>query len=144
MIEFEEGKNYRILNGDALSVLKTMDDGIVNCCVTSPPYFNLRDYHVKGQIGIEKTPEEYIENLVEIFREVRRVLRDDGTLWVNIGDSYCNSNGFARKPKEWRRQSREGAAANDRNLDALHDAGYKNKDMIGIPWMLAFALRADG
>ena len=116
----------------------------VNCCVTSPPYFNLRDYHVEGQIGMESTPEQYISNLVEIFREVRRVLTDDGTLWVNIGDSYCNSNGFARKPKEWHRKGRDGAAANDRRLDTLHAAGLKTKDLIGIPWMLAFALRNDG
>lgn len=77
-----------IINGDCLDVLKTMPDNSINCCVTSPPYFGLRDYGVKGQLGLEKTPEEYISNLVKVFREVRRVLRDDGTLWLNLGDSY--------------------------------------------------------
>lgn len=139
-----DGKEYTILTGDALAILKTLPDCCINCCVTSPPYFNLRDYHSEGQIGIERTPEEYIQKLVEVFREVRRVLKDDGTLWVNIGDSYCNSNGFARKPKEWRRKGRVGATANDRKLDELHSTGLKTKDLIGIPWMLAFALRADG
>ena len=76
-----------ILQGDSLSVLKTLDSESVDCCVTSPPYYNLRDYGVDGQIGLESTPEEYIQKLVEIFREVRRVLKNDGTLWVNIADS---------------------------------------------------------
>jgi DNA modification methylase len=104
-----------IYNGDFLEVLKTFPDKSINCCVTSPPYFNLRDYGVPGQIGLEETPEEYINKLVEGFREVKRVLKDDGTLWINIGDSYSGSG-----------------------------KGIKAKDLIGIPWMLAFALRADG
>ena len=98
----------RILNGDALEMLRTLPDESVNCCVTSPPYYGLRDYGAAGQIGLESTPEQYIERLVSVFREVRRVLRDDGTLWLNVGDSYADKN------------------------------------LIGIPWMLAFALRADG
>ena len=124
-----------IINGDALSVLKTLQSESVNVCVTSPPYFGLRDYGVDGQIGAEQTPEEYIDKLVEVFREVRRVLRPDGTLWLNIGDSYATRSG-------------NNPPTNTRN-SCGHTAkkvpiGYKQKDLIGIPWMLAFALRADG
>jgi DNA modification methylase len=133
-----------ILTGDALEMLKTIESGTVNTCVTSPPYYGLRDYGVDGQIGLEEMPEQYISKLVEVFREVRRVLRDDGTCWVNIGDSYCNTNGYARAQPEFQRQGRNDAPANDRDLTQLHKAGFKTKDLIGIPWMLAFALRADG
>lgn len=80
-----------IITGDTLHVLKTIESASVDCCITSPPYYGLRDYGVEGQIGLEETPEEYIGKLVEIFREVRRVLKDDGTLWLNIGDSYAGS-----------------------------------------------------
>ena len=113
-------------------------------CVTSPPYFGLRDYGHDGQIGLEETPEEYIEAMVEVFRCVWDVLKDDGTLWLNIGDSYCNSNSFARASPEYQREGRNNMPANDRKLDKLHATGLKTKDLIGIPWMLAFALRADG
>src|ERR1035438_6837066 len=82
--------DWSIYNGDVLEGLSKWDDGTLNCCVTSPPYFGLRDYKMKGQIGLEKTPDEYVERLVEVFREVRRVLRADGTLWLNLGDSYAN------------------------------------------------------
>ena len=130
--------------GDCLDLMRGMEAGIVNTCVTSPPYYGLRDYGMPGQLGLEKTPAEYVARMVEIFREVRRLLRDDGTLWLNLGDSYCNTNGFARADPEWQRQGRNDAPANNRKLDALHEAGYKTKDLIGIPWMVAFALRADG
>ena len=113
-------------------------------CVTSPPYFGLRDYGHDGQLGLEETPDEYIRAMVEVFRCVWDVLEDDGTLWLNIGDSYCNSNGFARASPEYQREGRNNMPANDRKLDKLHEAGLKTKDLIGIPWMLAFALRADG
>jgi DNA modification methylase len=113
-------------------------------CVTSPPYFGLRDYGHDGQIGMEETPDEYIAQMVEVFRCVRNVLADDGTVWLNIGDSYCNSNGFARASPEYQREGRNNMPANDRKLDKLHATGLKTKDLIGIPWMLAFALRADG
>ena len=113
-------------------------------CVTSPPYYGLRDYGHEGQIGIEETPEEYIKAMVEVFRCVWDVLENDGTLWLNIGDSYCNSNGFARASPEYQREGRNNMPANDRKLDKLHATGLKTKDLIGIPWMLAFALRADG
>lgn len=109
-------------------------------CVTSPPYYGLRDYGHDGQIGLEQTPEEYIKAMVEVFRCVWDVLEDDGTLWLNIGDSYCGtgSKGEWVDPKN----------PNGRNGQAVSKtqkiAGYKSKDLIGIPWMLAFALRADG
>ena len=124
-----------ILCGDALEQLRTLEPESVHTCVTSPPYYNLRDYGAAGQIGMEETPEEYIDKLVDVFREVRRVLRPDGTLWVNIGDSYATRSG-PQPP------------ANTRNAHGHTrkepPSGYKCKDPMGIPWLLAFALRADG
>lgn len=134
-----------IHNTDCLAGLKQLPDACIDCCVTSPPYFNLRDYGVAGQIGLEDTPEAYIQRLVEVFREVRRVLKPTGTLWVNIGDSYAGSGkGAANYPESAGAKQRSnvgmvGAAATVKKF-----AGYKPKDLIGIPWMLAFALRADG
>ena len=140
----------RILNGDALEMLRTLPDESVNCCVTSPPYYGLRDYGAAGQIGLESTPEQYIERLVAVFREVRRVLRDDGTLWLNIGDSYwggkgSNGSSKARRTASERRylQSAGTVMIDTRPTDRNHPV-IKPKDLIGIPWMLAFALRADG
>lgn len=124
-----------IYTGDALSVLQTIPSNSVNTCVTSPPYYNLRDYDAPGQIGHEKSPEEFIEKLVEVFREVRRILRHDGTLWVNIADSYATSSG-AQAPTN----TRNSCGHTEKRVPR----GYKRKDLIGIPWMLAFALRADG
>lgn len=124
-----------LLCGDALERLRTLEPESVHTCVTSPPYYNLRDYGVDGQIGREDTPEEYISRLVSVFREVRRVLRPDGTLWLNIGDSYATRSG-PQPPGNTRNQCGHTAKR--------APAGYKYKDMIGIPWMLAFALRSDG
>lgn len=134
----------RVINGDALTELRKLPDESVDMCVTSPPYYGLRDYGVDGQIGLEEIPNEYIQALTKVFHEVRRVLKPQGTLWLNIGDSYCNSNGYARASEQFQREGRNDAPANDRDLTQLHDAGYKTKDLIGIPWMLAFALRNDG
>lgn len=125
----------RILLGDALEQLRTLEAESVHTCVTSPPYYNLRDYGVTGQIGMEATPEEFVEKLVEVFREVRRVLRPDGTLWVNIGDSYATRSG--RQPPTNTRNSCGHTAKQT-------PQGYKYKDLAGVPWLLAFALRADG
>ena len=117
-------------------------DGVkVQTCVTSPPYFGLRDYGHEGQIGLEQTPDQYIAAMVEVFRCVRDVLADDGTLWLNIGDSYAGSG---KGPA-----GNLGKTNNERDMthikaSALVPEGCKNKDLIGIPWMLAFALRADG
>lgn len=136
-----ESAQYRILRGDALTLLRTLPDASIHCAVTSPPYFGLRDYGADGQIGLEATPEQYVARLVDVFREVRRVLRPDGTLWLNIGDSYAND-------AKW------GGSTGGKHAGALHgntgigrqrmDTGLKPKDQIGIPWRLAFALQADG
>lgn len=126
---------YSVATGDALKILRHLPDNYVDTCVTSPPYYNLRDYGVDGQLGREATPEKYIETLVTVFHEVRRVLRDDGTLWVVIGDSYATSSGN-QPPTNTRNSQGHTAKA--------VPSGYKYKDLIGIPWMLAFALRDDG
>lgn len=132
----------RIIQGDCREVLKNLPESSVHCCVTSPPYFGLRDYGVDGQIGLEPTPAEYVEQMVAVFREVRRVLVDDGTLWLNIGDSY-NAHPGQRKTTDKagsKQQTVRGAtAAPSRSVD-----GLKPKDLIGIPWRVAFALQADG
>lgn len=113
-------KLNHIICGNTLPILRQMESESVHCVVTSPPYFALRNYGMSEQIGLESTPEIYVATLVEIFKEAKRVLRNDGTLWLNIGDSY---------------------AASGKNKIV---SGLKPKDLIGIPWMLAFALRADG
>jgi len=127
--------------------LKTLESKSANCCVTSPPYYGLRDYGVDGQIGLESTQEEYIHRLVAVFAEVKRVLRDDGTLWLNIGDSYNGSNkgSGGTGALSSKQNSNKGAnyAVGSKPLKMNID-GIKPKDLIGIPWLLAFALRADG
>ena len=198
--------NY-IYNGNSLDVLKTLPDGIINCCITSPPYYGLRDYgtgkwiggdpdcphrrvskfsektitgyaqkELAGnvgdaiyktvcplcgavredeQIGLEETPEEYIQRLVNVFREVKRVLKPDGTLWVNIGDSYASQRGGSHQPAETLAGGKHGYTKYGDTVNRDRERGYnptrnasaiglKHKDMIGIPWMLAFALREDG
>lgn len=188
--------SIRILTGDAMTVLATMPDESVQTCVTSPPYFGLRDYgtatweggdaecshiqpatgstqnkgnngrlgteyravcgdcgavRIDSQLGLEKTPDEYVAKMVAVFREVRRVLTDDGTLWLNLGDSYNNA-GSSRNGEGLDGSRRGGATGPDgeagykkRDLrHALRAYGIKHKDLVGIPWMLAFALRADG
>lgn len=128
--------------GDCVESLRTMFDKSVHCCVTSPPYWGLRDYGVSGQHGLEKTPEEYVAKMVEVFREVRRVLRDDGTLWLNLGDSYGGER------KTGRNDSVRQGVKTGGNFEAgpiSHVcSGLKPKDLVGIPWRVAFALQADG
>jgi len=142
---------FQILQGDWIEQLKTLPNESVQCVVTSPPYYGLRDYGVKDQLGLEKTPEEYVAKIVDGFREVKRVLRNDGTLWLNLGDSYsshkdCKSIGQTLA----KGTSREDAHVMPLGLSRVRDSrmlkkeGFKNKDLIGIPWMVAFALRADG
>ena len=147
----KETKIDHIYNDDALSALSTMQDGSVDCIVTSPPYYGLRDYGVKGQIGLEDTPQQYIERLKSVFKECRKVLKDSGTLWVNIGDSYWGSGSrgydFTGKFTEVSEvQAGSKGTIDLSNIPKLvgNKDGYKNKDLIGIPWMLAFALRNDG
>lgn len=145
-----------ILQGDCRDVLGSLPDGSINCCVTSPPYFGLRDYGVEGQLGLEPTPDEFVAAMVEVFREVRRVLRDDGTLWLNLGDSYSSSppgnktkgvsaksglNGVNGESGRYRESLASGHAT---KRDTSRIPGIKPKDLIGIPWRVAFALQADG
>lgn len=126
--------------GDCIQGMSSLPDKSVNTCITSPPYYGLRDYGCDGQIGLEETPESYVQKMVDVFREVKRVLRDDGTLWLNIGDSYAGSG---KGPA-----GNLGAKHNERHLEHKHSAivpkGLKPKDLIGIPWRVAFALQADG
>lgn len=129
-----------VINGDAMTELGKLPISSVQCCVTSPPYWGLRDYGIAGQLGMEETPEEWVAKMVEIFREVKRVLRDDGTLWLNLGDSYANDT-------KW------GGQTSGKHVKYLHGqsltrakktSGLKSKDLVGIPWRVAFALQAAG
>ena len=143
----------RIISGDCIEGMRTLPDASVHCCVTSPPYWGLRDYGHDGQIGLESTPEAYVARMVEVFREVRRVLREDGTLWLNLGDSYAAARGGTSMPAETlaggvsgrgdivAKRGRESGYTPHRD-PAAH--GLKHKDLVGIPWRVAFALQADG
>jgi DNA modification methylase len=131
----------RIINADVLDGLRSLPDESVHCCVTSPPYWGLRDYGVEGQIGLEPTPAEFVARLVDVFREVRRVLRSDGTCWVNMGDSYAaTTKGSSGKGEK--QISNAGTLMVDRSWSI--PAGLKPKDLCGVPWRLAFALQDDG
>lgn len=129
----------RIMVGDAVTRLRELSDGSVRTCVTSPPYWGLRDYGNDGQLGLESTPQEFIENLCQVFDEVRRVLADDGTLWVNLGDSYAGSGkggqSAAKRSENWQPEY-----ANK----GLVPEGLKPKDLVGIPWQFAFAMQDRG
>jgi site-specific DNA-methyltransferase (cytosine-N4-specific) len=135
--------NLQILNGDSLTVLPTLAAESVQCCVTSPPYWGLRDYDHPAQVGAETSPELYVENLSAIFREVRRVLRKDGTLWLNVGDGYarnggtgnCGPNAIVGNTKKLIQR---------RNCKVPDCWGLKDRDLMGLPWRVAFALQADG
>jgi len=132
-----------ILQGDVINRLKDIEDNTIQCVVTSPPYWGLRDYGEDNQLGLEETPEEYVENMVNVFREVRRTLKDDGTLWLNLGDSY---NTTQAGNKTWgdgvgsNKQYAKGIIPKKRNKTL----GLKPKDLVGIPWRVAFALQQDG
>jgi DNA modification methylase len=133
----------RIIPGDCIEGLRTLPDVSVHCCVTSPPYWGLRDYGHSGQIGLESTPEAYVARMVEVFREVRRVLRDDGTCWVNIGDSYNAYNGNRGASTSFQAAT-EIACPSLPSGSGLSCKSLKNKDLVGIPWRVALALQADG
>ncbi len=144
--------------GDALEVLRELPDASVHMCATSPPFFGLRDYQVEGQIGLEDSPQEWVERLVEVFREVRRVLRDDGVLFIEIGDSYAGGKGQSGQGSPEYQAARRNVSLNKSHHQVagpgltrptddravLRAAGLKPKDLIGAPWLLALALRADG
>ncbi len=142
-----------IYTGNCLDILPTLDAESVQCCVTSPPYWGLRDYGVDGQLGLEKTPEEYVAKMVEVFREVRRVLKKGGTCWINLGDSYASSPPGNKDNKTTdtdgvynRRLDRQLGHGEDKGKiwHKPKDMGLKPKDLVGIPWRVAFALQADG
>lgn len=144
-----------ILVGDARARLRGLPSDSVDCCVTSPPYYGLRDYGCDGQIGLEPTPDAYVAEMVGIFAEVRRVLKPAGTLWLNLGDSYAASRGGTHQPAETLAGGRHGKTSDSQRVNRgrmdgknpTRDAaaiGLKHKDLIGIPWRVAFALQADG
>jgi DNA modification methylase len=135
----------QILIGDCRDVLRTLPDGSVHCIVTSPPYYGLRDYGVDGQIGLEQTPDDYVAQMVDVFREAKRALRDDGTLWLNIGDSYATGTTASRKATSTKGASVPASWAGRSQPERLGTpAGYKTKDLLMIPARVALALQADG
>jgi DNA modification methylase len=141
----------QFLLGDCLETLKTLPEKSIQCCVTSPPYYGLRNYGVEGQIGLEETPEAYVTKLVAVFQEVKRVLKDDGVLWLNIGDSYWGSgkglygNRTSHGTEGKKQKTNQGSVNVPRaSVCDTSEVHLKSKDLIGIPWLVAFALRADG
>lgn len=133
----------KILCGDVVEQLRTLPVQSVQCVVTSPPYYGLRDYGIDGQIGLEDTPEEYVQKIVGVFREVRRVMRDDGVLFLNLGDSYWANRAENGEMGGLGKTAKAGREQQGRAGCGKHPI-IKPKDLIGIPWMVAFALRADG
>jgi len=136
--------------GDVFDVLPRLAGLGARCCVTSPPYWGLRDYKADGQLGLEPTPEEYVAKMVAVFREVRRVLKDDGTLWLNLGDTYANTpvgkfngGGFVDVSARTGGRDMSGVATSG-SINKWKASGLKQKDLVGIPWRVAFALQADG
>jgi len=128
----------KILQGNVTDKLKELETGTVQCVVTSPPYWGLRDYGVDGQLGLEETPEEYVEKMVKVFREIKRVLKKDGTVWLNLGDSYSSGGRTSTTNQSLRGNKNYGVTRPKPNKE------IKPKDLIGIPWRVAFALQADG
>jgi DNA modification methylase len=150
-VTLQDPTTLEIREGDVLDRLRGIDAGSIQCCITSPPYFGLRDYGLPagmwgdgwiGCLGLEPSVDQFVVHLVEVFAEVRRVLRDDGTLWLNLGDSYAGGGNGARDPERWPKQSRNNGG--DRITHAKKQTGAKPKDLLGVPWMVALALRADG
>jgi DNA modification methylase len=139
-------RHVMIYKGDCLEILKTLPDESVHCVVTSPPYWGLRDYGVDGQLGLEKDFRDYVTTLVSIFREVRRVLRNDGTLWLNLGDTYSGYHGNKNSiiPTSSVNGWMKGTNENKRTNRAPKALGLKPKDLVGVPWRVAFALQEDG
>jgi DNA modification methylase len=144
--------HHTLLVGDVRQALRTLPEKSIQTCITSPPYWGLRDYGTPGQLGLEPTPEEYVANMVDVFREVRRVLRDDGTLWLNLGDCYITSPpGNKTPPKDLDgnyRRKQERQLGHGESKEAIYQkikcSGLKQKDLVGQPWRVAFALQADG
>jgi DNA modification methylase len=138
--------DWRILVGDAREQLARLPEQYVQCIVTSPPYWGLRDYGREGQIGLEPTPDAYVQSLLAVFRDVRRVLKDDGTLWLNLGDCYQSGSrgGYDRERSGVNKNHGQNASDFACAPNRMPQAGLKDKDLVGIPWRVAFALQADG
>ncbi|PFG17216.1 site-specific DNA-methyltransferase (cytosine-N4-specific) [Propionicimonas paludicola] len=145
MIPYYSDDSVTLFHGDALAVLRELPDASVDCCVTSPPYFGLRDYGVAGQIGAEASPAEFVAVLVAVFAEVRRVLADDGTLWLNLGDSYARQGGSGRGSGSML-EGRKHGLAQEKNDTRRRKPGVvlPEKNLLGVPWRTAFALQDDG
>ena len=138
-----ESSDLKVLAGDSLKVLPHLPANHIQCCVTSPPYWGLRDYDHPAQIGAENSPERYVEHLVQTFRAVRRVLRDDGTLWLNVGDGYARNGGTGNHgPNAIVGNTKK--LIQKRNCKVPDCWGLKDRDLMGLPWRVAFALQADG
>ena len=135
---------YQLLIGDCRQRLAELPTGSVQTCITSPPYFGLRDYGMADQIGLEQTPKQFVNELVAVFREVKRTLKDEGTLWLNIGDSYASTGGHTKQGGNSQRAGRSNVAVQHAQKGFSGGDGIKTKDLIGIPWRLAFALQDDG
>ncbi len=133
----------QVLNGDSLEILPTLEAESIQCCVTSPPYWGLRDYDHPAQIGAEESPEQYVENLVALFSEVRRVLRKDGTVWLNVGDGYARNGGTGgHGPNAIVGNTKK--LIQKRNCKVPEVWGLKDRDLMGLPWRVAFGLQNDG
>jgi site-specific DNA-methyltransferase (cytosine-N4-specific) len=133
----------KVINGDCSKILAELESETIQCCVTSPPYWGLRDYEHPDQIGAESSPDIYVQNLVNVFREVRRVLRDDGTLWLNVGDGYARNGGTGRcGPNAVVGNTKK--LIQKRNCKVPEVWGLKDRDLMGLPWRVAFALQEDG
>ena len=128
----------KIINGNCLERLGDLEEKSIDTCITSPPYWGLRDYGESDQLGLEETPEEFVDNLVAVFKEVKRVLRDDGTVWLNLGDSYAGNNSRASN------NGRAGFGTKREGVFTKTGTGLKTKDLVGIPWRVALALQQDG
>ena len=135
---------FTILQGKCQEILKTLSDRSIQCCVTSPPYWQLKDYGVADQLGAEPTPEEYVNNLADVFDEVRRALKDDGTLWLNLGDAYCGGGGYCPNAPSNRAGSMQSKSRGTKAKPRPVPPGYKAKDLVGAPWMVALELRRRG
>lgn len=136
-------ERYRVIDGDCREVLPTLEAETIQCCVTSPPYWGLRDYDHPGQIGAEPSPDEYVANLVSVFQEVRRVLRKDGTVWLNVGDGYARNGGTGgHGPNAIVGNTKK--LIQKRNCKVPEVWGLKDRDLMGLPWRVAFALQEDG
>lgn len=130
--------------GDVREVLKALPSKSVQAVVTSPPYWNLRNYGIANQLGLEETPEKYVANMVDVFRELKRVLRSDGTVWLNLGDSFARNSSKGIKFQSGANTYMTNRQANEGNRGPAIPSGLKEKDLVGIPWRVAFALQADG